>query len=328
MTPRRLLLSLQLAMCALSLLLTARAQADAAPLPQDRSEPSPAELEQARAEFAEGLRLEEFRDFVGALERFERVAAVKVTPQVRFHRALCLEKLGRWTDARAEFVRARDSAIGNAPELELVRRNSDAHIQVLDQRMPTLTLTLRPLTARVMLDARVIPSGLGTRPIPLDPGPHVLRVTATGYRELVEQLDVAPAQRLRGNVVLQPLPRTSLAPERDTSRAPLYISGGIAGAFSIAAAVFYGLRASALSDIDAQCGSGRKQCPESVRASDARGHTYTTLGNVFLGVGIAGAVVALGTIVVGKPREAQPSAPGQPSRLELAQRAPYEPLRP
>ena len=78
------------------------------------AEPSEPELEAARRSFSEGLRLEEYRDFVGALERFEAVASVKTTPQVRFHRALCLEKLGRWVDAREEFVRARDAAVASS----------------------------------------------------------------------------------------------------------------------------------------------------------------------------------------------------------------------
>jgi len=276
------------------------------------------QLQRARGDFAEGLRLEELRDFVGALERFERVASIKATPQVRFHRALCLEKLGRWTDAREEFVLARDSAAGDSEDLPLVRRNSASHILELDRRMPTVVLTLRPAGARVMLDARVLPSTLGSTPVPLDPGPHILRATATGYRELVERLDAKPQQRLRARVQLELIPKTNDQPLDTAGRAPLYLSSGIAAGSFVAAGVFYGLRASAMSQLDAQCGAGRRQCADEDRALDARGGTYTTLGNVFLGVGISATAVALGALIWGGSKGSSGPPTPRPSSLQIS----------
>lgn len=281
------------------------------------AEPAESDLVLARQAFAEGLRLEEFRDFVGALEQFERVAAVKATPQVRFHRALCLEKLGRWTDARDEFKRARDAAQGDDPQLSLVRLNATQHITQLDARMPSLTLTLSPATARVMIDARVLPQLAGARPIALDPGPHLLRVTATGHHELLERFDVTAGSRLTGRAILRPMPRGASPGKASWSVAPVYVSGGIAVASLVASAVFLGLRASTLAELDQQCGAGRAECPPSARDLDARGRTFTTLGNVFLGVGISATAVGIGSWFFGSRASGASEREGPPSRLVL-----------
>src|SRR5689334_16529333 len=51
-------------------------------------------LDKARAQFQQGLALETAGDWAGALSLFVQVAAVKLTPQVRFHVGLCEEHLG------------------------------------------------------------------------------------------------------------------------------------------------------------------------------------------------------------------------------------------
>lgn len=280
-------------------------------------EPSEEQLAAARSSFAEGLRLEEYRDFVGALERFEAVAAIKLTPQVRFHRALCLEKLGRWVEAREDFARARDEALAGTDELARVRTNSQTHVAWLDARLPTLTLSLAPPGARAMVDARVLPVSLGAQPIALDPGPHVLRATAPGHAELVERFEIKPGQKLRGRVVLSRL-GASAGQRPEPGRAPLYVGAGIAAVSWAGAGVALVLRNSTLSDLDAQCGADRQRCPETARGLDGRGATLNTLGNVFIGVGIAAAVFAIGAVLWNRSSSTDGAPVSPPSSLRLA----------
>lgn len=284
---------------------------------QARAEPTELQLETARANFSEGLRLEEYRDFVGALERFDLVASVKTTPQVRFHRALCLEKLGRWVEASEEFARARDEALGFGEELQRVRLASQAHVNWLNSQLPTLTLGLDPPEARIMVDARVLPVARGVGPFPLDPGPHVLRATAPGHAELVERLDIKPGQSLHARVVLQRLAaQPDAVPER--SRVLLYVGGGVAVASLVGAGVTLGLRSSAMNELDAQCGAMRQRCPESARTLEGRGATLNTLSNVLIGVGVSASIVTIGAWWLGRSRGPDGAPPSPTSSLRIS----------
>ena len=53
------------------------------------------ELSEARAAFQRGIELEQAKNWGGALKQFRQVGQVKMTPQVRYHIALCEENLGK-----------------------------------------------------------------------------------------------------------------------------------------------------------------------------------------------------------------------------------------
>ncbi len=53
------------------------------------------ELKQARAQFQQATELERAGNWAAALQRFREVGQVRMTPQVRFHIAVCEENLGR-----------------------------------------------------------------------------------------------------------------------------------------------------------------------------------------------------------------------------------------
>src|SRR4051812_36571010 len=71
------------------------------------AEPTGAQLDQARERFAAGRALEKDGRWSEALDAFQQVGAIKMTPQVRFHIALCLENVGVLTQALDGFVDAR-----------------------------------------------------------------------------------------------------------------------------------------------------------------------------------------------------------------------------
>src|SRR5262249_47147754 len=65
--------------------------------------PSKVDLEKAKKAFFEGIAFEEQKKWDEALKRFEAVAKVRMTPQVRFHIALCKENLGMLVEALHDF---------------------------------------------------------------------------------------------------------------------------------------------------------------------------------------------------------------------------------
>src|SRR5687767_14699749 len=54
-----------------------------------------AELKRARAQFQQATELEQAGNWTAALQAFREVGQVRMTPQVRFHIAVCEERLGR-----------------------------------------------------------------------------------------------------------------------------------------------------------------------------------------------------------------------------------------
>ena len=62
---------------------------------------------------------------------------------------------------------------------------------------------------------------------------------------------------------------------------------GLVGVAALGTAgIMYALRGSVISDLDAACNSARTNCPPDKRSLEDSGKTYTTAGNVLLGVGL------------------------------------------
>jgi hypothetical protein len=60
------------------------------------------------------------------------------------------------------------------------------------------------------------------------------------------------------------------------------------------------MRQSTISDLEGACGPDKNQCPEDKKSTYDRGKTYTTVGNVLLGVGVVGVATAV-VILVASP---------------------------
>src|SRR5260221_10072254 len=71
---------------------------------------TPAQVKEARAAFKDGLELEKKADYAGAIAKFRATAAIKATPQVEFHIALCEAKLHRYIEALADLGTAESDA--------------------------------------------------------------------------------------------------------------------------------------------------------------------------------------------------------------------------
>jgi hypothetical protein len=262
------------------------------------AQPTEAELAAARNLFEEALALEDEGRWADALERVKKVAAVKTTAAVRFHLALCNEKLGHLVAAFNEFGRAEaDAAAEGSPDAKRIESNSQKHAAELKARIPTVVLHMPPGVASVeaKIDGASIEAALFGAPIPLDPGAHSIVVHAEGRAPFEQSLKLAEGE---GRVVDVQLPEraseTVVTSAPSTASSPLpWIALSVGGAALVGAGVMYGLRASAISDLDSACAPARSQCPDD--KSDVRDHgkTYNLVGNVLLGVGVA----AVGTSV-------------------------------
>jgi len=223
------------------------------------------EIERARAQFSEGRRLEDAGQWSEALALFQRVAAVKTTPQVRFHIALCLEHVGLWTQALDEYARARREA--KEQGVREVVRESDEHLESLQKRIPTVTV-VTPGSApgdELFLDGRPIPMGSPPLPIRVDPGPHTAELRRD-HRVVLREVFVV--KRGVARVELDATRATSAgpppepaAPKGDAAATAQVSAGWLAvGAGAVSATlsfVFLGFRQSKLDEVERLCPSLR-----------------------------------------------------------------------
>ncbi|UQA55752.1 tetratricopeptide repeat protein [Polyangium aurulentum] len=264
------------------------------------SQPTEAQLQQAREQFARGRKLEDEGRWSEALPLFERVAAVKMTPQVRFHIALCLEKTGKLERAREGFEQAAREGKPTAPN---VVAEAKEHLAALEKRIPTVTVAVAKMEPgdEVLLDGNAIAIG---EPVAVDPGSHTLTLRRGGEDVSAERIDVAEGEpqrfELKGPAEggKPPGPTGPVVTGADpgrTQRVLGWTALGVGAASAVGMGVFVALRAGALSELDAAC-PNHKGCDPSIEPIVSRGKTHATLVNVF--AGISGLAVAGGVVLL------------------------------
>jgi hypothetical protein len=171
-----------------------------------------ADLARLRILFADGQALEAAGRWADALERFDAVARWRSTPEIQFHRAICLERLGRLLAADHAFKSARASARQGDGS---VRAEADAHIADLDARIPRVRVALSGVVRDVVLklDGRPVSAEAVER---VDPGPHVLLAVRSG--RVVAAVAFSASERRAKVVTLVVHPERTAHPEVNVAR--------------------------------------------------------------------------------------------------------------
>ncbi len=284
-------------------------------------EPGEAEIAAARQLFKEGKDLEAEDQWAEALARFKKVAAVKMTPQVRFHIALCEENLGRLVAAINGFELAADEARRAGPSASDVAENAPERAAALRKRVAKLAVhvTGTVITSRVMLDGQTLAESLWGTDIPVDPGEHKIQLDTDGEISFEKRVKLVEGQREQVAIEVRdvekpdepPPPPPPPPPTTDElGQTPAYIAAGVGVAALVGAGVFLGMRESTLTSIRENCPTDTTCNPkkrDEIEGLQADGESYTTLANVFIGVGAVGLVTGGVLWFVLAPEE--PSSP-------------------
>lgn len=293
----------------------------------------------AREEYRRGLALEAANDWTGALAAFKSVALVKSTPQVRFHIAQCEEKTGDYVGASGSYQLALYEA--QQAKVKDVEEASKTALAALEAKIPKLTLKRGPGAemAVVTMDGRELgPTIIGTE-MTANPGPHHIEAKAPSREPRALDITLAEAEAKTVEIALDPLkapepdkpppPKPELKQEPPPPPPPpagmssmrkVGIAVGGAGVVSLGVgAVFFAMRQSAISDLDAQCGADRQSCPASAAPTRDKGQLYTTLANALgIGGGVAAAAGLSMILFAPNAKAAQPAvgvAPFAPGSL-------------
>lgn len=272
--------------------------------PARAEEPSKEALAKAREEFRRGLALEVAKDYEGALSVFKGVALVKSSPQVRFHIGVCEEAVGDWVGAIASYRLALLEA--KEAKVKDVAEEAQAAIEKLEPRLPKLTLHrgTGAAVARVVLDGRELgPASVGV-PITVNPGPHSLELIAPGQETTVMEVVAKEGEAQEVAMTLKPrVEAKGPAPKVEVTdaRSPLFPTSlavmGAGAASLVVSGVFFGLKQSAIADLDAACGPDGQSCPASLQQTYDDGALYSTVSTGTFIAGLAALGVG-GTLLI------------------------------
>lgn len=209
--------------------------------------------------------------------------------------ALCDEKLGRIASAVVKFTEARDRSREQGLPEHL--RASEDHLAVLVPQVPHLAIRLtQPLPeTKVLVDDQVYAlTALGD--IPIDPGEHVVVVSAPDRLPHRATLVIAPAERKA--IVIPALERVvTVTSSRRRIGQIATLTGGVAFGTSIGLSL-YGLHLHNQQFDQRNCSHrdpGPDGCNGPGQSANDRARTYgnvaTVVGGVGLAVATAGAVI-------------------------------------
>jgi hypothetical protein len=288
-----------------------------------------AELKQARAQFQQATELEQARNWTAALQAFREVGQVRMTPQVRFHIAVCEENLGRWVAALGGY----ELALADADRVNADFRDEvEGNVQRLRARIPKLVIERGEGAdaAAIELDGVAVgDSSVGVE-VPLDPGPHAVTAKAPNRKDFEANVTLKEEETTRLEVKLDELPKEVVSAigggpppaDKPPSKLVPLVIGGVGVASLVASGVLFGLRQSTYSKLEKSCPN--HTCPKSQasRYDDLKFYHYGS--QVTFGVGLA-AVGTAGALLLLQRKKPVPAADAtEAASLELV---PTVPLR-
>lgn len=252
---------------------------------------------EARLLFDRGVALIDQGRFADAILSLEASQRLRPSPAVTYNIALALRGVGRVQESIAAFERYLLQPSRNATPEELARIR--ATVVELRQSLARLVLRVVPPGALVRIDgaaARAI-----AEPIVLDPGAHVIELSAQHYVSERRTLTVAPSATMTLDIALRESPDVAtLAVEPTVAHATVWIDDQLVGTGSVAREV-----ASGEHRVRVEC----RECSNATRVVRvSRGQTLRVQMDVtrragvspgVIGVAIGGSVaVATATAIV------------------------------
>lgn len=197
----------------------AQSASSAAPA-ADVAADDPAQLEQARKLFEEGLAHVEVGNWVQAEQAFRRVLVMRSSPVVAYNLASALARLGRLNES-AELLRAivRDTGVDAA-----TREPAQHLLSELEPQIGSVTVRVVGSTDDLVLrlDERTLAAGDLVQAISVDPGVHVIVAERAGKRVASEEVNVGGAAPLKVEITLdlREKPKAQPVPDLRVSKLP------------------------------------------------------------------------------------------------------------
>ncbi len=273
----------------------------------------------ADALFQKGREAAEKADWTTACPKFAESQRLDPAPGTLLNLADCEEHLGQVASAHEHFKTALETLSANDDRIPFAR----SHLAALEKSIPHLTLNAAPdlpADAKVMRDDVQLGSASFGLAIPVNPGTHMIVVTAPGHKEkrttITLKVGEAETLTLRAGdveaiapVVVAPVPRTPLphmngaevAAGGGSTRAAGLVLGSI-GLVGLGAGAVTGLmvlgKKSIIND-PTHCDQATHVCDQAGVDAASSGKTLSLVSTVAFAAGGAALVGGVVLLVVG-----------------------------
>jgi tetratricopeptide (TPR) repeat protein len=287
--------------------------------PLAHADPTPSEVQAARELFHKAEADEDAGKWEDALDKVKRAISVKPTPGLRYHVALCEEKLGRLVEALADYT-AADQMAREQNNKDVIDAIAEP-LKALRIRVPTLMIEVPAAQgSEVELDGKVIAQGLYGVAMPVEAGTHKVTAKAPGKRPFATQVTLHEREADTATVKWVDLPPVPALGNdgHDAHEKPVETkSGGVkVGAIVATAtsAVLLGVGIGAYAAADGAHSELAEFCPVLTNCDDLR-NKVRAWDWVALGSWIGAAGVAVVAIVLWVKPSSSPAASS--ARIEL-----------
>jgi len=277
----------------------ARAQTPSVSTPATKAL-SAADKETARGLFLAGNDKYKQGDYEGALEAYSGADAIMHVPTTGYKVGKTLVQLGRLVLARDKLLSiARLARTGDeSAAFRHARDQAGLLAEELRARIPSLRIDVTgpgpelPLT--VVVDGRQLDADIARLPWRLDPGEHVVRVSAVGFSAQTQTVEVAEGEHEVMSFVLVARDSYEESSSASADLSPLvWVGFGVGAVGIIVGSITGGLSLSAAAELEDACEADGRCPPEQQSALD-RATTTATVSTISFIAGGAG--VALGVV--------------------------------
>lgn len=278
----------------------------------------------ARTFATDGLNAFSAGQYDKAIDLFTRAEALVHAPPHQLYIARASVKIGKLVHAKELYVKmTREELAPGAPKAFTdAQAAAVTELAEIEPLIPKLTIAVTgggAVSAKVTMDDVEVPPALIGAPQPVDPGAHVLRATASGWKPAEVTLSLAEkASESATLTVDQPAPVEVAAPAPKVEgpsglrKAAPFVAFGVGAVGLAVGTVFLFVNRGDRDDADALCANGR--CPSSRRGeiedlddSADRAKTFSMIG---YGVGAAGVIAGAVLLVLNRSSSSEGKTTG------------------
>ncbi|HQP37058.1 MAG TPA: hypothetical protein PLI95_17860 [Polyangiaceae bacterium] len=301
------------------------------------AEPSAADRETARALMEQGIERMQARDPVGALKAFRTANEIMHVPTTALATARAHDALGQLLEARDRALEAvRYPRHPGKPQVFERARNEATDLAAqLASRIPSVEIAISGLPAgtppTVRIDSHLLSAAALSAPRKLNPGRHVISVSAPGFAPA--RVTVQLAERQNERVAISMTPGNGAEPEEPSTEGAVevdairpgpevpsggrshtlaYVAFGVGAAGLVTGAVTGVMALSKQSALESRCDTGAHACPEDARSELDAGRRLAWVSNIGFGVGIVGAGVGVASLLWPASNDAKPQLGRRP----------------
>ena len=141
-------------------------------------------------------------DFAGALVEYQRAYDESKNPRVLYNVAVCLKNLRHYARAEATFKQELTDGAGKISAQD--EADVKSAIQALDPFVSTIEVTTNETGATLLIDGEAAGQSPFDKPVPIDVGPHEVRLHKDGFVDAVQTMTIAGGTPAKATLNIDP----------------------------------------------------------------------------------------------------------------------------